>query len=90
MDCPLSPPPLLSLSQIHIVMPIVEKKLNTLTERRFGLRGELACVVQFGYELAAPYIQRAVRGCFLRKKVSRWMTDLVSVCVYSCIVYVCI
>ena len=55
-------------SQISVVMPILEVKLAKILVECFELEGELACCVQFGFILVAPYIQRVIRGTLGRMR----------------------
>ena len=63
--------------QVTIVMPVLEQRIALAEGQESQLRGELACVVQFGYSEAAPFIQRIFRGTLARIRKARVRKDLV-------------
>lgn len=53
---------------VQVVIPAVTAKIEECKLKRWLLRGELACLVQFGYSYAAPFIQRNVRRVIVGRK----------------------
>lgn len=52
--------------KLDVAMPEVKKRLDAATDKRFALRGELACLLQIMFSMNAPYIQRLFRGAIGR------------------------
>lgn len=58
------------LQRLHfqVVAPAVEAKLAKLKEQRAALKGELSCLIQFAYVVAAPFLQRNIRRVQVQRK----------------------
>jgi hypothetical protein len=63
------------MQRLHfqVVAPAVAGKLQVIKDKRTALKGELACLMQFGYELVAPFIQRNVRRIREQRRYSKVM-----------------
>ena len=57
--------------KLFIAVEEARKTSAVITEKRKRAAGELACLVQYAYDLAAPYIQRNIRT-YLAKKARRF------------------
>lgn len=59
--------------QVSAALPELEKRIGAAQAIEDKLRGELACVIQFGFCLVSPLLQRAMRGTLarMRKRVIR-------------------
>ena len=54
--------------QVSAALPELERRIGAAQAIEDKLRGELACVIQFGFCLVAPILQRAVRGTLARMR----------------------
>lgn len=57
--------------RVQIAVPQATRQLKAMKARKYHVQGELAAVTQLGFTTCAPYIQRAMRGGLVRKKVHR-------------------
>ena len=69
--------------QVSAAMPELQKRIGSAKLEQDKIRGELACVVQFGYSLVAPLVQRAIRGTLARMRKIIARRDLVLYAMHS-------
>ena len=58
--------------RVQIAIPQATRELKAMKARKYHVQGELAAVTQLGFTTVAPYIQRAMRGSLIRKKIHRY------------------
>ena len=66
---------------------VAESNLKTLDKRRL-LQGELACLVQFGYDVSLPHIQRIWRGALGRVRLQNEMRTFVFLTMHTAAVVI--